>query len=283
MIGAIWRGLGIAIRRCSYKGPKIVFTHIPKCGGTAVDHAIARKTGRFGREKIDYEAARRAGLMIAERTITESGLKDDLRYLQYLLCYQLNCGWPLVSGHLPVNREILDEYTPGYRFVTLLRDPAARWKSNYLYNKQLSNHDATVSPSRNYPGAIEDEFAAIVSSVQGFLMGSLASAMLTGIYPDSAARAMELSRAAQANLERFAVVGTLDRMDQFAADLSALLGTPVSIKRENETRTLYGGEEQEEYLRLKAFLERADVHALIDERCRADRALFAFARSLQAS
>lgn len=274
------RVMNRARQQFAYKGRKVVFAHVPKCGGTSADVALTKRFYPWFRPRVDYDAIRRAGLLIAQRALTDSGIRDDMELVEYLLAYQLYSGLRYVGGHFPVSARLLNEFSPDYAFVTLLRDPVERWKSNYLYNKRLPHADATTRPRRDYPGSIEDEFGEVISSGMGFLMGSLSCAMLAGKYPDSREQARELGAAAQANLGRFAVVGTLDRIDRFEADVSTLVGRRIAIGNDNVTRPLYKGKEQEEYLRLQEFLGREDTHSAIVTETEADRRLYAWATSM---
>jgi len=118
----------------SYNGPKIVFTHIPKCAGISVYEGIRSSIGRLDQPRVNQIAARKAGQMIIAAASPVSFLAENIKYLQYLLCYHLNLDWKFISGHLPVNGTILDNYNR-HHFITMLRKPEDRWCSHYLFNK----------------------------------------------------------------------------------------------------------------------------------------------------
>jgi hypothetical protein len=112
---------------------KIFFFHIAKCGGTSIANAIIkgykpwRPRNTSSVVILNEEAAR-----FAERntigTHTYPLVRRDL--LNYMMSLpNIRC----ISGHFQYSNSAHDAY-PDWHFVTVLRDPVARWLSHYRYN-----------------------------------------------------------------------------------------------------------------------------------------------------
>ena len=267
--GILKSGIARKIRALPSNGRKIVFTHIPKCAGTSVGHAIGRTVHPFSRHTLNYRAANAAGQMLADRKVTTSGLGDDLPYLQFLLCYHLNRGFRYIGGHYPVSKQVLQTYGDQYRFVTLLRDPVERWKSEFIFQSGLRGHNETASTM-----SLEDEFDEVISSNLGLLMGTMMNSMLTSQYPATPDEAANLVNAANETLALYSVVGTIDKMDAFQADFMLAANVRIKVPRKNQSVDLYRGRNKERLSLIKDFLNRDDTGAIIASLCAADTALF---------
>lgn len=128
---------------------KIVFHHIPKCGGTAIRLAIRNRYLKLrllplrGLVGIDAVAS---ALSATDRTENiPDNAWDDFKIMQFrekLLLYFLNIpSTRYISGHMTVSNYALQKFSGKYAFITVLRDPVRRWESEYFYNKyKLSNH-----------------------------------------------------------------------------------------------------------------------------------------------
>ena len=251
------------------RGRRIVFTHIPKCAGTSVGQAISHTVHPFSRHTLNYRAAHAAGQLLTDRKVTTSGLGDDLPYLQFLLCYQISRGFRYIGGHYPVSKQVLQVYSDQYRFVTLLRDPVERWKSEFIFQSGLRGHTETARAM-----SIEDEFDGIVSSNLGLLMGTMMCSMLTSQYPATANEAANLVEAAGETLAMYSVVGTVDKMDGFQADFERVANVRIKVPRKNQSHNLYRGHNQQRLSLIKDFLNREDTGAVITRLCAADMSLF---------
>ncbi len=243
-----------ALRAFPAGGRRVVFIHIPKCAGTSVGQAMARTVHPFSRHSLDYRAAFKAA---QGPEILQTGLRDNLGHLQYLLGYQLARGFRFVGGHYPVGLEVLSRYAAQCHFVTVLRDPIARWKSDFAFQHIGSTQ-------------VEADFQAVIASGMGLVMGSMMSALLAGRYPTGPQDAMAISAEATQNLARFSVVGRVEDLAQFRADFREKVGVNLRIAHKNRTQSRYAGAR---YDAVQAFLCQPRIEAQITALCAADTAL----------
>jgi len=243
-----------ALRRFPANGRKVVFIHIPKCAGTSVGQAMARTVHPFSRHSLNYRAALKAAY---GPEIMQTGLRDNLGHLQYMLSYQLARNFRYIGGHYPVGQEVLSRYAAHYHFATVLRDPIARWKSDFAFQ-----HASSPAP--------EADFQAVIASGMGLVMGTMMSAMLAGRYPANPQDAMAISAEAAQNLRLFSVVGRVEDLAQLCTDFRAKTGGNLRIAHKNRTQRRYSNAR---YDAVVAFLRQPEIEAQIESLCAADIAL----------
>jgi predicted RNA binding protein YcfA (HicA-like mRNA interferase family) len=99
---------------------KILFDHLPKCGGSTLTAYLEEHYPRASIYSID-------GLNPVESVMQFKGLHRQDRY-----------GYSLIAGHLA--NELIDFADPACLKVTILRDPVERIVSHYFYARNDSRH-----------------------------------------------------------------------------------------------------------------------------------------------
>jgi hypothetical protein len=191
----------------------LVFFHVMKCGGTSVRAALA--TGVAARRngpdvfELDGEAAK----------VAAGGTDlDNWTFRDALLPYVLQTlRPPVVLGHFRY-RDRYAQVVDSAHFVTVLRDPVERIVSLYKYRRYKADVDVPVSLTF-------DEFLATKRWAKE---GHLYVDTFRG-RDDLDSRSDEAVAAAVANLRHFAVVGFLDRLEDFSSRVTECTGKPVTI------------------------------------------------------
>ncbi|MDQ1534311.1 MAG: hypothetical protein QOF28_2072 [Actinomycetota bacterium] len=197
----------------------LAFFHVMKCGGTSVRAGLATGAAgrRHGPEVFELDGS-------ASRVAAGGTSADEWKFRDALLPYALLTLQPaIVMGHFRYR----DRYEKLFGFahmVTVLRDPLERLVSLYKWRRYKPGIDRPVSLG----------FDELLASGRWEKAGHDYVDIFCGnddLDPHSEAA----SDAAVANLRRFAVVGFLDRLDEFANHVAACLGKPVTIPMLNRS------------------------------------------------
>ncbi|HXK25033.1 MAG TPA: hypothetical protein VMS55_20360 [Myxococcota bacterium] len=229
---------------------RIVFLHVPKCGGNSVRLALRDayrgpfSGGSRHRMHVGPEASRRAAESLG---VPVDAFRDAL--LRYHLAESKR---RLFTGHFAWPEGLLEEF-PDVSLVTLLRDPVAHFLSCYYEARER--------------GRTGDSLDAFLDGPHARRIG----ARFVQAFAGSPARDLESDAAQQAARERLAsvtVLGLLEDLPGFVADFRQRFGVRLRLPHANAGR-----------LRQQAARDELtdSLRARIEERVAPNQALYDFA------
>jgi hypothetical protein len=201
-------------------GNRIVFHHVPKCGGTSAGRALRRAYILSQGTVTPRESEQAFDAVRASNGQSSIGDVSELR--EMMLLYMLNCDVRCVAAHIPFSNAAFDEFADRYAFVTLLREPVARFISNYFWSHKHPGGVQYVAESLEE--FVETERAQRLGSTYArYFCGEPAQKTFTTRHADAAVR----------NLHRMNFVGFLDEVPRFEKALRFLTGRRLGVGREN--------------------------------------------------
>lgn len=210
---------------------RVVFHHVPKCGGTSVGRAL-RKRYLLSQSTVTPESSFRAFEAFTQGTDRQQMLVDvlDLReqMMLHLLFEDIRC----VSLHVRFSEIAHNHFSQNYKFVTVLREPVSRFISHYFWSFGKPHAHARID--ENFEDFLETEHAQRLGSTYG--------EFYSGLSKNSDMRSDSAVDAAIENLRRFDAVGRLDDLGDFETQLRRELGVKISIGHENKNKSATRGD-----------------------------------------
>lgn len=206
-------------------GHRVVFHHVPKCGGMSVRRALrlryaSSQTG-FGSDPV-YRALE---AMHPDEDLTSIS-RRVAGYREIQLLHFLFNDKRCISGHVRFSNKAYELFAPRYKFVTTLRDPVELMVSSYRYSAGLEIDRWRAT------GDLE----AYIETERAQVFASMYSDFFSGLPCAADARSRESIERAKANLAKFSVVGLTEDMVAFQEQLRAALGIRLWIGHVNRSR-----------------------------------------------
>ena len=236
------------IATAPYKGKKVAYIHIAKCGGMSIDSALRSAFASTGQHKLNRAAAIQTTLTHFSQDVEspENSAKfadEHVKTLNTLMSYYLGLNWSYMSGHANISSQQLKKHAENYHFLTVLRDPIERFISHYIYTK-LTNTLPVMLPNKFLTDNLVDEALNIIESRRGWHMMNTPTMCLTGQYPKNSHEAKVMQSTVADNLSQFSVVGFLSDLPRFTQQVEDLTGKSIVIAHQNASNS-YVDEEQQ--------------------------------------
>ena len=202
---------------------RIVFHHVPKCGGTSVARSL-RRAYLLSQATVKPEESIKAFDIWQRSRRAKLGTVSD--FSELMLLYLQFCDTRCIAAHIPFSDVSFDAFSDAYLFVTILRDPVERFVSNYYWRHSRPRGDRRI----------EEPFDKFVDTEQAKLLGSTYVRYFCGDPGRERFRESDVDRAIT-NLRRLDCVGFLDDLRTFEGSLRELTGRRVKIGKENVRNT----------------------------------------------
>jgi len=249
-----FKSIGRRIDNLLDRGPekRIMYSHIPKCGGSSVATSIRNIYGFWsglrGQKlyRIDTTASAKAA-SFSDKSLFE--------FRKELLVYQFEKSrLQFITGHVGVDEAIMNKFCDNWNFVTVLRDPVERWYSEYYYNRYKdSDHFQTDLPIEDY-----------ISNV-----GKRRGHKYVTFFSEKEKNFEERIREAKEVLSNFDLVGFLDNLPRFKKKFKNLFKRKLTIPHKNKSP--------------KPYFERKEIpnhiHEKVVELCQPDIEIYNYIKS----
>lgn len=198
---------------------RIMFHHIPKCGGSAITQPFRmRSLASF--HKVHEDA-----------TLTTVDPLQELPFFQRHdaafefkanLCRYMGAQeTALIQSHVPWFPAEPSTPLANYDRITLLREPLSRFLSHYFWDKDRDNHNG-----------IHLELEPFLETDQALGFGSLMTRFLSGT-PWPLATTEAAVQTAVENAAFFSTIGFLEDLPQFGADIQTKYGWKMKFPVSN--------------------------------------------------
>ena len=238
-------------------GNRVVFHHLPKCGGTSVYRAI-RLHYVTSYAYLDLTATYRALDSLYPGLAPDELLRRTVTFREEQFLTHLFLDRRLIAGPIPFSVQAHRLFHERYRFITTLRDPVSFFFSTYFWNK--------TSPEPRW--RIEQSIEEFLETPRAKTFGCSYSSFFNGLAPNVDPYSRESIDAAKENLRKFSVVGIVEDMPTFERRLRAALNIRIRIGHKNK------GARTSEDARTKAVTPA--VKRKIEELSAVNRAIYDF-------
>lgn len=263
---------------------KIAFIHLAKCGGISIDNALRSQFANPGDKRVCRETSIASSIFSFKSELQTLEQCCDfsehhLNHMQGILDHFANSSQNYISGHWPVNTTLLGKYHTKRDFITVLREPEARLKSNYIFNK-LSNSLTIMPPSNLDTDNIIAEAKEIIFGRRGWQLATTQTAYLTGKYPKDQNESEVLQKELIQNLSKFKLIGFLEDLSSFEKKFEAQYNGILNIKMRNATSRLEEPSKQQILDDLTQFFDDRSTKQHLAKICKTESKSYMLAKEL---
>ncbi|MEW8400368.1 MAG: sulfotransferase family 2 domain-containing protein [Candidatus Thiodiazotropha sp.] len=204
---------------------RVVFHHVPKCGGTSVGRALRRRY-LLSQGTVTPESSFRAFEAFSGRDDREQMLVDVLDLREQMLLYLLYEDVRCVSLHVRFSEPAHNMFREKYKFITILREPVSRFVSHYFWSHGKQHAHARI----------DEPIEEFIETERAKKLGATYAEFFCGLPKDVDFTSDDAIEAAISNLKKFDVVGRLNDLPAFADNIKRQLGVNLRIGHENRSR-----------------------------------------------
>jgi hypothetical protein len=205
-------------------GARVVFHHVPKCGGTSIARALhIRYIASFAGFPSSSLQKTIDSLHPGVDPMRQAQLVDDFQ--AQLLLFNLFRDVRCLSGHVRFSETAFGIFSNQYKFITTLREPVSLMISRFFYQR--------TQPSlwRNYA-----DIDSYLESPEARLYGAYYSYFFNSLPTDADPQTPEAIECAKRNLRNFTVVGFVDDMEGFKREVRARIGIRLRFGVANQSK-----------------------------------------------
>ena len=203
---------------------RIVFHHVPKCGGNSVGKALPNRYLLSRRTISPFESLHAVDAVLNGHKRRNKKL-DNYIFRQTLLVYLLLKDFHFIWGHVEFNENTYKIFKEKYLFVTSLRDPVERYISNYFYDRSYKVNNRLK---------IIKDLDDFTRTERGIRFGRRYCQYFSGLLPSSQFDEKAAVYQAKKNLHKFAVVGIIDNSEDFSKKMRKITGYKFKLGHKNK-------------------------------------------------
>lgn len=242
---------------------RVLFAHVPKCGGSSVVETLREEFGRGRFLKKSYTF----GLDPAASRVAARISGIDMQIARSsLLAYQLEISKArFIYGHFALPQGVIDKFSEKWSIVTILREPKSRLLSEYYYNRYKQNHEHFGTELELEAWLETPDARHAATSFLRYFCGRLEDArFIMENCHDTGALKDQIS-ASKRNLRAIDVVGSIENTAGFEKAIQEKLGRTITLPQKNKSP-------QKNYAKYQD--QSTGIQRKIDEICAGDSLLY---------